>query len=400
MKNKFTIVELQDVCETITDGTHQTPTYADKGVTFLSSKNVKSGRIDWENVKYVPRPLHEEYQKRIQPQLDDLLLAKNGTTGVAALVDRDDIEFNIYVSLALLRPTAKIYPRYLYYAVNSPVATRQFKRSLKGVGVPNLHLKEIRKTQIPLPPLPEQKRIADILDKADSVRRKQRVATGLVEQTLRSAFLELFGDPVINPHNWPTVPVSHFASKLQGGKNIKPASEDAQTEHYVLKVSAVTWGKYRAHECKPLPSDYNPPESHFVQQGDLLISRANTRELIGATAFVRETPSNVVLPDKIWRFVWNPNVRVSPLFVHFLFAHPGIQMEIGKRSSGSSGSMKNIAKPKLLSIQVPLPDYELQKQFEDIVRQIWKIGDLKSTTDLDSNNLFNSLVQRAFKGEL
>lgn len=151
-------VRLQEVCQTITDGTHQTPTYVNSGTVFLSSKNVTAREIDWENVKYIPEKLHRELSKRISPRKNDILLAKNGTTGVAAIVDRD-LVFDIYVSLALLRPLDLIMPEYLLWAINSPRSKRQFNKRLKGVGVPNLHLKEIRDVEIGLPPVAEQRRI-------------------------------------------------------------------------------------------------------------------------------------------------------------------------------------------------------------------------------------------------
>jgi type I restriction enzyme, S subunit len=142
--------KLSEVCEKITDGTHQTPKYFDKGYIFLSSKNVTSGEIDWNNIKYIDENQHIAMQNRLAPRLNDILLAKNGTTGVAAMVDRD-IVFDIYVSLALLRSKGNILPTYLLHFINSPIAKKQFNKRLKGVGVPNLHLKEIREVVIPYP---------------------------------------------------------------------------------------------------------------------------------------------------------------------------------------------------------------------------------------------------------
>ena len=141
---------LQDVCEKITDGTHQTPKYFDDGVTFLSSRNVTSGTIDWENIKYIDTKQHLEMHRRVAPRVGDILLAKNGTTGVAAIVDRD-VVFDIYVSLALLRSLGEVRPRYLLYFINSPVAKQQFNKRLKGIGVPNLHLQEIREVVLGFP---------------------------------------------------------------------------------------------------------------------------------------------------------------------------------------------------------------------------------------------------------
>lgn len=88
--------------------------------------------------------MHEKLCKRLKPRKNDILLAKNGTTGVAAIVDRDEI-FDVYVSLAVLRPLNVVYPKYLLYAINSPVVKRQFDAGLKGVGVPNLIWVSLRK---------------------------------------------------------------------------------------------------------------------------------------------------------------------------------------------------------------------------------------------------------------
>ena len=101
--NKFgyNVRTLQDVCEPIKDGTHQTPTYIDdsiNGFKFLSSKDVTTGKIDWNHLKYIPEELHNKLYKRICPRKGDILLAKNGTTGVAAIVDKDEV-FDIYVQL-------------------------------------------------------------------------------------------------------------------------------------------------------------------------------------------------------------------------------------------------------------------------------------------------------------
>ena len=155
---------LQAICEPITDGTHKTPTYSDEGFIFLSSKNVTSGHIDWDNIMYIPESLHNELYARLAPQKNDILLAKNGTTGVAAIVDRDCI-FDIYVSLALLRIIGYIIsPEYLLSTIASSTIQNYFNSSLKGLGVPNLHLEHIRTTLIPVAPINEQYRIATKLE--------------------------------------------------------------------------------------------------------------------------------------------------------------------------------------------------------------------------------------------
>lgn len=162
-KYQFKNIKLNDLCEVITDGTHQTPVYTDKGVLFLSAKNVTKEIIDWNNVKYISEKLHNELKKRVSPQKGDILLAKNGTTGVAAIVDKDCI-FDIYVSLCLLRPKTNIDVKYLLLAINNPITKSKFNNSLIGIGVPNLHLNKIRETSVPIPPPIFQKEISSLLN--------------------------------------------------------------------------------------------------------------------------------------------------------------------------------------------------------------------------------------------
>ena len=163
---------LQEVCHKITDGTHQTPKYFDEGVIFLSSRNVTSGKINWDKIKYIDEKQHIEMHKRIAPKIGDILLAKNGTTGVAAMVDKD-VVFDIYVSLAHIRSLGNVYPEFLLYFINSPVAKKQFNSRLKGAGVPNLHLKEIREVVINFPKsIREQKTIVNKLDAISSESKK------------------------------------------------------------------------------------------------------------------------------------------------------------------------------------------------------------------------------------
>ncbi len=125
------IKTLGEVCDRITDGTHQTPTYAKSGVIFLSSKNVTSKKIDWDNVKYIPENLHIQLSKRVSPKLGDVLLAKSGTTGVAALVDKD-IVFDIYESLALFRVNDYLLPEYLLQLMPSRIVCK-IEPSQRGI---------------------------------------------------------------------------------------------------------------------------------------------------------------------------------------------------------------------------------------------------------------------------
>ena len=178
-KNKKVVnLELEEICEFIKDGTHQTPTYVntnENGYKFLSSKDVSKGIINWDNTKYISEELHKELYKKIAPKKNDILLAKNGTTGIAALVDKEEI-FDIYVSLAILRLKKEYNPKYILEGINSIETNQQFKKSLKGIGVPNLHLKEIKKVKIPIPPIELQNKFAERVEKIEKLKFIKRIS--------------------------------------------------------------------------------------------------------------------------------------------------------------------------------------------------------------------------------
>ncbi|MFV0209259.1 restriction endonuclease subunit S [Empedobacter falsenii] len=189
----WTWCRLEEISSIITDGTHHTPTYFEDGIKFLSSRNVTGGYINWDLLKYIDKEQHIEMQKRVSPKIDDILLAKNGTTGIAALVDRDEV-FDIYVSLALIR-TLNANKKFILRVINSPYSKEQFDSRLRGVGVKNLHLNQIREVIVPLPPLEIQERIVAKLDELmsycdaleEQVKQSQQTNELLLQQVLREA---------------------------------------------------------------------------------------------------------------------------------------------------------------------------------------------------------------------
>ena len=183
-QNEFDVVNIEDVCSLIKDGTHQTPQYTEdkkNGYKFLSSKDVMSQKIDWSDIKYIPVELHEKLYATVKPQRNDILMSKNGVNyGVAAVNDTDDI-FDIYVSLALLRPKEMIAPVFFRCVINNPETKRQFDSSIKGIGVPNLHLGEIKKTKVFLPPMELQRKFVDFVHQVD----KSKLSFHLTRYELR-----------------------------------------------------------------------------------------------------------------------------------------------------------------------------------------------------------------------
>lgn len=271
-------------------------------------------------------------------------------------------------------------PRYVYHFLRAhPVPANGYAR----------HFKFLKEMLLPKPPLSEQRRIAAILDKTDSIRNKRRQILARLDALTQSIFHDMFGDP---NHSQATERFGDVAS-LVGGRNLVADDPDARSDFRVLKISAVTSERFRPEESKPLPLGYVPPSEHLVRAGDLLISRANTAELVGAVALVESEIENTALPDKIWRFVWLDDQRV-PRFYRALLRTPSMRRRISQLASGTGGSMKNISKAKLEDLLLPSVPLGRQLEFERRARSI----PTASAEPLDS--LFTALQSRAFKGEL
>ena len=294
-------------------------------------------------------------------------------------------------------PSERIDSRFLYHYLK----TVDFYALAPATTVPALRKSELDGIRVPFFPLEEQRRIAAILDQAETLRTQRRTALALLDSLTQSLFLEMFGDPVANDRGWPKVTVSDFVAGFESGKSlVADDEEDSASKYRVLKVSAVTSLEYKPEQSKAVPPDYAPPQSHIVRAGDLLFSRANTSELIGATAYVESTPDNLLLPDKLWRFVWHAPSQAAPLYVMHLFRQPKFRQEIGQRASGTSGSMKNISQEKVLSIQVGNPPLPLQQTFATRIAAIEALKATHRRALAALDELFASLQQRAFTGAL
>ncbi len=297
----------------------------------------------------------------------------------------------------------RMHPQYLRHVLVGDPFHAQFMSTVSGVGGSLLRARPsyVAKITVPLPPLPEQRRIAEVLDRADALRTKRRAALARLDTLTQSIFLDMFGDPGANNKGWPTSRVSEYVAEFQGGKSLTSENGvNVVSRNYVLKISAVTEMTFVASECKPVPDAYEPPIDHFVRQGDLLFSRANTTELVGAVAYVDTAPNNLVLPDKLWRFVWRQPATVEPLFVWALFQTPALRHEIERKATGTSGSMKNISQEKVFSISTILPPLSMQREFAAQLAEVEKVKSKQRASLTELDLLFAALQHRAFRGEL
>jgi len=337
----------------------------------------------------------------------DLLISRANTTELIAAVVMVKEEYpNLLLSdktLRLVPNKAVACPNYLLHVLRTPLVRGHFERHATGTSgsMRNISQENIGATKIPLPPLPEQRRIAGILDKADAIRRKRGEGIRLTEELLRSTFLEMFGDPVANERGWLREPLSELLDHIDSGWSPKCHDRRAESDEWaVLKLGAVTYCKYQPEENKALPDSEEAQPDLEVKAGDLLMTRKNTYDLVAASAFVFETPPRMMLPDLIFRLRINEKAPVRAEYLWGLFTHPGKRRGIQSLAGGSAGSMPNISKAKLLGQLVELPPLPLQDRFAGFMHGHHRMRKRRQELIAEQDSLFAALVQKAFRGEL
>ena len=178
----------------------------------------------------------------------------------------------------------------------------------------------------------------------------------------------MFGNPVDNPMGWNTSTIGDSTEDILSGQCLNGDVKKLEPgQKAVLKVSAVTYGYFKDDEYKVLRDPSQITKGVYPRKGDLLFSRANTKEYVGATALVEQDYPDLMLPDKLWKLVFKP--EVDPVFAKHFLSHPQIRAVLSALATGTSGSMYNISMEKLRNMTIIVPPMERQKKFILFVEQ-------------------------------
>ncbi len=299
-----------------------------------------------------------------------------------------------------IKPKENTDVNYLYYwfVANKKV----LENTANSAIVPILNNKTLQSIDFEFPHIVTQKKIANILDKADELRQYNQQLIQKYDDLTQSLFLDMFGDPVRNDKEWVITTFSKILLKIESGWSpvCENKSRVSDKEWAVLKLGSVSYGTYNSKENKKYEFDVPVAKQGCeVKKGDLLFTRKNTYHMVGTTVFVYETEPKLLLPDTVFRLVYRKEMT-NPLFLYYLLNHNKFSMEIQSLASGTSGSMPNISKVKLLAKEIFLPPLNLQNQFAERVQLIETQKQEAQEALAKTEELFQGLLQQAFKGEL
>ncbi len=333
-----------------------------------------------------------EVRDRFLIDSGELLFSWSGTPGTsfgAFFWRRGRAVLNQHIFRVLVREG--VDANYFRYAINARI-DRIIDQAHGGVGLQHITKDKLEATPLPLPPLLEQRRIADILDKADAVRRKRKETIALSEELLRSAFLEMFGDPVTNPKGWPVKALGEM-SKVTDGTHKTPVYVESGVPFLSAK-------NVRAHIIDWTNTRFITPAEHAElirrcrpRLGDVLLTKSGT---IGEAACV-DRDIEFSLFESVALLTVDRSA-LDPQFVAALLNDERVRRLYGANVKGVG--VKHLHLVDIRRLPVIAPPLADQARFLGAGQSLRSMQSRMEDATSETQCLFDALVQGAFRGEL
>lgn len=291
-------------------------------------------------------------------------------------------------------PSQEIDKDFLFYYLRQPQYIDLATTRSSGANLPRISPKELEKFPIVFPPIAQQKRIAAILDKADAVRRKRREAIRLTEELLRSTFLEMFGDPITNPKGWKVRTLQSVCSRVTVGYVGSMSSEYQESGIPWLRSLNVKRNYISFSDLKYVSNDFHQKlRKSSLKPGDVVIVRTGKSGVAS------------VIPESL------PIANCSDLIVitcdfdliNNFYLSEVLNVILGDRDGGqdlTGAIQKHFNIKRAQKMNIPLPDMQLQEHWRAIYQKHQVLLASLQSCVQESENLFDSFLQRAFTGNL
>lgn len=369
------------------------------GVPVLRMNNITySGALDLTDIKHVELPAKDIEQYSVRR--GDLLFNRTNSqelVGKMGVWNRDE-SFAFAGYLVRLRlKTDRADPSFVAAWFNTTeMKTLLRTRAKPSINMSNINATEVLKFPIVLPPLAEQRRIAEVLDRAEALRAKRRAALAQLDSLTQSLFLDLFGDPALNPKTWTIKPMGTLFSVKHGFAFKSEYFTD--TGEFVLLTPGNFHeeGGYRERGDKQKFYVGSIPTGYILAKDDLLVAMTEQAPgLLGSPILVPE--SNRFLHNQRLGLI-DLKPSTERLFVFHLFNTKAVRNQIQASSTGTK--VKHTSPSKILSIEIPVPPLTLQQEFARRIAAVERLKTTQRASLAEMDALFAVLQHRAFRGEI
>lgn len=388
-------ISLKEICE-VTSG-QAAPQgdeyFSNSGLPFVRAGSLEpllSG-IDESALELINEDVATKHKLKKFPK-DTILFAKSGMSAKIGRVYRLKSQAYVVSHLAAVIPSTMVDPAYLqrWFEYHPP------SRLIPNDAYPSIRTSEIENIKIVLPSLPEQRRIASILDKADSLRRKRAETIKLLDQFLRSVFFEMFGDPVQNSKKWPVSQLSEISVIGSGITKGKRYVGKKVFEVPYIRVANVQAGYLDLTEIKTIQVTEDEIKKCTLVKGDVLMTEGGDWDKLGRGAIWTSSLSPCIHQNHIFRVRCNKK-SVLPEYLEMLLQTPYAKSYF-QRASKQTTNLATINKTQLSLFPALTPPIDLQHDFLKIKKSVEVLSMGLEKSNLLKHDLFSSLTQRAFRG--
>lgn len=293
----------------------------------------------------------------------------------------------------VLRAGGNVLPEWLFYFVRQEKFRSQAKRNFTGTaGQQRVPTTFLANSKILVPPLSEQRRILDLLSRADGIVRLRREAQQKASELVPAIFLEMFGDPASNPKGWPVVSLGEALSAADYGSSTK-ASDDGQGVPLIRMGNVGFDGNLDLSKLKFVQLDDTAVEKYVLRKGDILFNRTNSKDLVGKTG-MWDGSMHAVIASYFIRLRANPEL-VAPTYLWTLMNGRHMKRVLFDTARGAIGQA-NINSKELKAFRIALPPLSLQKTFEQYVESVQSIRAQQVNASAKAKTTFDALLSRAF----
>lgn len=322
-----------------------------------------------------------------------------GTGGLAS-VHFEDQPFSTSTDCIVTITTNKeIKTKFVYYYLFGNI--HLLERGFKGAGLKHISKKYIENLDIPVLPIETQNKIVTILDKASSLVTKREESIQMLDELLRATFLNMFGDPKANPHNFPIRSLPDFYIDKKNGTKCGPFGSALKKDEYI-ELGVPVWnmdniskdGKFNSIPNLFISEEkYGELVNYSTYNNDIIISRAGT---VGKMCVVKSDFTNSIISTNLIRLRFNDELLPSYFVALMLYCKGGV----GRLKKGGDGAFTHMSTGILDSLEFPYPDKDLQLKFEAKQLHFAEIITRLKTSLLEFDTLLKSLVQKVYNGQL
>lgn len=376
--------------------------YTDSGVKLLNVANLKDGNVYLDNTdRYISE--EEAYGKYSHFLVDegDLIIASSGIK-VEYFDKKMGFAKKEHLPLCMNTSTIRFKTlddnilniEYFAYFLKTNYFKKQISRLITGSAQLNFGPSHLKQIKVILPPRDVQKKIVEVLDKAQELIDKRKEQIDALDELVKSRFIEMFGDPATNPKGWEITTIGDITIDVRYGTS-KSAVDGGKYPY--LRMNNITYkGGLDLQDLKYIDIDNEELEKCIVRKGDVLFNRTNSAELIGKTC-VFNLDEPMIIAGYIIRVRLNNDIL--PIYLS-MFLNSDYGKKLLKGMAKGAVNQANINAQELKSIKISIPPIELQNEFADFVEQVEKLKSQMETSLKELEDNFNSLMQKAFKGEL